>query len=190
MSVKTAKIKSTVRTKTKMYLWRFNFTGLLFALAFFCLSLLPSLLPRPWLYQGLISGIVVTIGYAIGVAISKAWRWSHMPELPVHVKRIAWHIFAVVGPLLIILLLYAGANWQNEVRQLVGEQPQPGRHMVRILLLSLIVFILLLSISRGIRMLNHWLGNFADKWLPRRVAVVLSFVVARKWDFIKYFCKC
>ena len=38
---------------------------------FFCLSLTPSLLPRDWLFQGLIGGINAAIGYGIGVVVGK-----------------------------------------------------------------------------------------------------------------------
>src|SRR5262245_22688766 len=44
--------------------WRhLCFGGLAGALVFFCLSLTPSLLPRGWGVQGLLSGITTVIGY-------------------------------------------------------------------------------------------------------------------------------
>ena len=42
-----------------------------FGALFFCLSLTPSLLPRDWLFQGLIGGINAAIGYGIGVVDRK-----------------------------------------------------------------------------------------------------------------------
>ena len=44
-----------------------DFVGVAFGTLFFCLSLTPSLLPRDWLFQGLISGLNAAIGYGIGV---------------------------------------------------------------------------------------------------------------------------
>src|SRR5512134_884128 len=41
-------------------------TGVTIGVLFFCTSLTPSLLPRPWLAQGLISGVALAIGYGIG----------------------------------------------------------------------------------------------------------------------------
>ena len=41
---------------------------------FFCLSLTPSLLPRDWLFAGLIGGINAAIGYGIGVFIARMVR--------------------------------------------------------------------------------------------------------------------
>jgi len=45
------------------YLRRFSATGLMIALGFYCFSLTPSLIPRSWLYQGVITGICVVAGY-------------------------------------------------------------------------------------------------------------------------------
>ena len=52
---------------------RLDFVGVAFGALFFCLSLTPSLLPRDWLFQGLIGGINAAIGYAIGVVVGKAF---------------------------------------------------------------------------------------------------------------------
>ena len=50
---------------------RLDFLGIAFGALFFCLSLTPSLLPRDWLFQGLIGGVNAAIGYGIGVFIQK-----------------------------------------------------------------------------------------------------------------------
>src|ERR1700693_3184371 len=54
---------------------RLDFVGVGFGAVFFCLSLTPSLLPRNYLFQGLIGGINAAIGYGIGVVIGAlVWR--------------------------------------------------------------------------------------------------------------------
>ena len=55
---------------------RLDYPGLVVAIWFFCLSLTPSLLPRPWYLQGVISGIVTATGYAVGRATS--WTVRHV----------------------------------------------------------------------------------------------------------------
>ena len=42
------------------------FLPLLLGLLFFEASLTPSLIPRPWVLQGILAGLVTAIGYAIG----------------------------------------------------------------------------------------------------------------------------
>ena len=53
---------------------RLDFVGIAFGALFFCLSLTPSLLPRDWLFQGLIGGLNAAIGYGIGVFAQKMLR--------------------------------------------------------------------------------------------------------------------
>ena len=53
---------------------RLDFVGVAVGALFFCLSLTPSLLPREWLFQGVIGGINAAIGYGIGVLLGKAFR--------------------------------------------------------------------------------------------------------------------
>ena len=55
-------------------LLRLDFVGVAFGALFFCLSLTPSLLPRDWLFQGLIGGLNAAIGYGIGVFSEKMVR--------------------------------------------------------------------------------------------------------------------
>lgn len=43
-----------------------NYTGLVVATMFYGWSMTPSLLPRDWFFQGLLSGINATIGYGVG----------------------------------------------------------------------------------------------------------------------------
>jgi len=54
-------------------------SGLLLGTLFFAASLTPTLLPRSFLTQGVLSGCSLATGYGIGVFAS--WLWAYM-ELP------------------------------------------------------------------------------------------------------------
>lgn len=171
------KSKSHNKSKSLLHnLLRLNFGGIIFGLAFFCLSLLPSLLPRPWLYQGLISGASVAIGYSLGTAFSWLFRWLTKYEFPKDVKQFAWKVLLVTGPISVIVYLYLGAIWQNNVRNLVGESSIDGRHMIRIALLSILVFFLILLIARGIRIFTAYLIKQLDKIMPRRLSNTIGLL--------------
>jgi uncharacterized membrane protein len=58
----------------RVFTLRFSGPGLLVAAFLFALSLTPSLLPRGALFQGIVSGVTMTIGYGIGVA--GQWLWK------------------------------------------------------------------------------------------------------------------
>lgn len=106
-------------------LLRLNFVGVAFGALFFCLSLTPSLLPRDWLFQGLIGGINAAFGYGLGVVIGKVVhrlvlrnvRW--WPPSP---RVLFWIKAAVVGiaPTACVLMLIPAASWQRQVSALMG----------------------------------------------------------------------
>jgi uncharacterized membrane protein len=57
---------------------QYGFAGLAGGTVFFCLSLTPSLLPRGYLFQGLISGLLAAIGYGLGALA--ATQYSYLPS--------------------------------------------------------------------------------------------------------------
>ena len=72
-------MRAPANTKHPLLVWawglvRLDFVGIAFSAVFFCLSLTPSLLPRDWLFGGLIGGINAAIGYGIGVAVRKIFH--------------------------------------------------------------------------------------------------------------------
>ncbi|MGB3473597.1 MAG: alpha/beta hydrolase, partial [Mycobacterium sp.] len=106
-------------------LLRLGFVGVAFGALFFCLSLTPSLLPRDWLFQGLIGGINAAFGYGLGVLIGAAverfvlrgadW-WP--PPRPVLLALKATVV--VAAPAACIVMLIPAAGWQRQVSELLG----------------------------------------------------------------------
>ncbi|WP_395309925.1 alpha/beta hydrolase [Mycobacterium sp. AMU20-3851] len=123
---------------------RLDFVGIPFGALFFCLSLTPSLLPRDWLFAGLIGGINAAIGYGIGVLIRKflqrfvlrgrSW-WPPKPALLRTAK-----IVVVAGALTVpVLMMIPAARWQRQVSALMGiDGPDTLTHM-RTLVLAVLV---------------------------------------------------
>src|SRR5215475_14024868 len=75
---------------------RFSTVGLALGTLLVACSLTPSLLPRSVGFQGVVSGISMTLGYALGRA--SAWLWSYM-ELPTpsprHRRRVTIAVAAI-----------------------------------------------------------------------------------------------
>lgn len=151
------------------WLGRFSFGGLLVGTLLFCLSLLPSLLPRPWFFQGVISGISLAIGYGIGTSLSSIIRWLTEYDPPMRFKHIAWWVLAVAAPVVALLYLYLGRGWQNNVRHLVSEWPLQSRHSFYTLVTALVLAILIVNFARSIRLLGRFLQKQLDRILPRRI---------------------
>ncbi len=102
------------------------FGGLLGALIAFWASVFPSLLPRGWLFQGIVSGVTVAIGYGIGSAVSAIVRRFHPPEPNTDLKR--WFWWGLLGTALIVVpvSLWWGNQWNQNIREVMGmEDPEP-----------------------------------------------------------------
>src|SRR5690625_3029746 len=130
---------------------RLDLGGVLVGAFFFCLSLTPSLLPRTWLFQALVSGITMTMGYAIGAGLWAVARrlntyvWPRWSPSVLTVAR-AWAVVtssAVAGSL---WFLISSVRWQLEVRTLM-EVDEPGSHyapaMIAVAVLVAVGFLML-----------------------------------------------
>ena len=135
--------------KHPVYVWawdllRLDFTGMAFGALFFCMSLTPSLLPRDWLFQGLIGGINAAIGYGIGVFIAKmarrfilAGRRWWPPSLAV---SSALKTLTVVGALTAcLLMMIPAAGWQRQVSAVMGMEGPSTVGYLRTLVISVAV---------------------------------------------------
>jgi uncharacterized membrane protein len=171
--MKKSKSTQVIYAHLARYVRSYNFLGIFTGVVLFSLSLLPSLLPRPWLMQGIVSGASFAIGYGLGVIASKSTRWLVQKELPKNIKASAWKILWL-APLLMLLFIILGHSWQNDVRALLGQQPANSVHILNIAIVSVLLFHILLYIGRGIRLLNHKLSRLFASRLPSRVGVVLG----------------
>lgn len=156
---------------------KFNYLGLVGATLAFCLSLLPSLLPRPWLFQGIVTGVSMAVGYGCGSGLSWGLRWLLEWEPPKKLKRIAWSLVAIIAPVVAVTYLFLSGKWQTEVSRLVGEEPQSHRYILRILAVALITSALLLYTSRLVRYATRQIITFVDKLLPRKVSILTGLLV-------------
>lgn len=156
---------------------RFNYGGLALATVFFCLSCLPSLLPRPWVLQGVLSGLSIAVGYGVGTFLSHAIRWMSGYDVPRPAKRTAWRALMIIGPAMTLLFLFLGNIWQNQVHHLVGVQPLQAHIMIRTLLIALFVGCVGILAARGIRKLFRFLVARLDRILPRRVSVAAGAAI-------------
>src|SRR5690606_25691142 len=66
----------------------FSYVGLVVATLFFAASLTPSLLPRHFAVQGLLSGIALCVGYGVGVLLVLLWDYLELPRPGVQTARI------------------------------------------------------------------------------------------------------
>lgn len=123
---------------------RLDFVGIAFGALLFCLSLTPSLLPRDWLFAGLIGGLNAAIGYGIGVGIGKllhhlvlrhrSW-WPPTPRVTRLVKTAI--VVGAVGSALLVLV--PAAAWQRQVSAAMGIEGPGTAGYLRTLLIAVLV---------------------------------------------------
>jgi uncharacterized membrane protein len=121
-----------------------DFVGVAFGALFFCLSLTPSLLPRDWLFQGLIGGLNAAIGYGIGVFIWKLFRrfvlrrrnWWPPPKRVLYVLKTATVVASAGGS---VLMLIPAAAWQRQVSAVMGMEGPDTLGYMRTVIIAVLV---------------------------------------------------
>jgi uncharacterized membrane protein len=156
---------------------RFDRIGLFVAVVLFVISLAPSLLPRTWVAQGIVSGISLAVGYGVGVVVSWLLRICRVPSPPDHVRQWIWRVAGVVMIVAVVIFLWLGSAWQEDIRHAV-HMPETGRYLYTgVLLVALLIAELLVGFVRLLRRLWRKLAAFIGRLLPPVAAGVLAAVV-------------
>lgn len=151
-----------------------NFLGLAGAALFFSASMSPSLIPRHWLFQGVVSGIVAAAGYGLGTFLSYLWRRLPIPEPTAVFKLWAWRVLAVVGPGSVAIMSILGLQWQRQLRRMMAMAPASAWSVVGAVLVGLTLAIGLVGVGRAIRALARRVARALSRWLPRPLASLLG----------------
>lgn len=162
--------------------WHFSSPGLFVGSAFVLISISPSLLPRTWYYQGLVSGICAAAGYALGVGI--AWLVRKVMSLiglrivvvgeARHGFRIALPVFAAVA---VLGLTVSNVRSQAVTAGVVHLAPLRPLDWVLALALALLVVAVFFAVARGLRRLTRRVADAAGRLLPKTLASVMAVVV-------------
>ncbi len=163
------------------YRLRLSYTGAVVAVVLLMLSMTPSLLPRGPLFQGAVSGASAACGYMIGVFLSWAVRYMFSRDFSEWRGRtLSWRWWAPLGVVALVGFvagLWKFREWQNEVRDLVGESPLAWTVFPVTVVVAALVFLVLVLLGQGwgtlVRTLYTWLGLL----VPPRIARVASIAV-------------
>ena len=176
-------------TRHPLLIWawsllRLDFVGVAFGTVFFCLSLTPSLLPRDWLFQGLIGGVNASIGYAIGVVVAKVFhhfalkhrRWWPPPARPLNAVKVGVVVVAIA---VCVLMLIPAAGWQREVSAEMGVSGPATPGYLRTLAVAVLVGTICVGVSRvlidAIKLLAR---AFIRRWhLHQEVALFIGTAI-------------
>ncbi|WP_341864236.1 alpha/beta-hydrolase family protein [Gymnodinialimonas sp. 57CJ19] len=150
---------------------------LFLGLLFFAASLTPTLIPRSWLVQGALGGIVMGIGYLMGRSMITLWRLLDLPEStgkPVLIARI---VVGVPVTIIFVLCLLQARDWQNGIRARMDMDLVDSTHTVQMMSLAVAVFALLVLISYGLKWLFDRVRFRLYRYMPARTANVAGLML-------------
>ena len=138
---------------TGLWHWHsFSTGGLLLGTLFFAASLTPSLLPRTFLTQGVLSGCSLAGGYGIGVFGSWLWAYTELMQPNGRFLRFAKLAASTGCAIIAIASLWHAAGWQNSIRELMELKPVDTAHPLEVSLIALAVFAVLIALARLFRL--------------------------------------
>jgi len=156
----------------------FSASGLLLGTLFFAASLTPTLLPRSFLTQGVLSGCSLAAGYGIGVFVGWLWAYMEVPHRKDRLLRAAKLAAATGCTVVVISFIWQAARWQNSIRELMELKPVDTAHPFEVALIALAVFAILLAVARLFQLTLRFVAGRVSRFLPRRVSNVLGTIAA------------
>jgi uncharacterized membrane protein len=157
----------------------FSFWGLMIGTLFFAASLTPSLLPRHFAVQGLLSALALAVGYGVGVLCVWLWRYLELPTPQPQLDLWSRRLTAVCVAIIVIGFLWQAVAWQNSIRTRMELEPVASAYPWRVGSIALVFAVLLVAAVRGVAACWRYVHDRVSAHIPRRVSYVLStlFVV-------------
>lgn len=152
--------------------------GLLLGTLFFAASLTPSLVPRPFLIQGVLSGTCFAIGYGIGVFLFWLWTYLELPRLKGRISHAAKIAAVAAAILTAAVFLWYAADGQNSVRSLMGLEKVESAHPFKTGLIALITFVILIALARLFQLIYRSSSRWLDRYIPPRLSRFTGFMIA------------
>ena len=147
------------------------------------MSLTPSLLPRSWQVQGLVSGITVAVGYGLGVCLAWAGRHAGIPRPGALVQRWAQYVLGALALITVPVTLWFSAGWQGDGRRArrralpvsggAGHRGSGGAGIVGVVRLSHDAYF-----AMEARLLRQPLPRLAARWTAGVLVAALTVVLA------------
>jgi uncharacterized membrane protein len=161
-------------------------SGLLLGTLFLAASLTPTLLPRSYLTQGVLSGFSLAAGYGIGGFGCWLWAYIELPQPGGRLLRVAKLAAATGCAMVAIISLWQAARWQNSIRELMELEPVDAAYPLKVTPIALAVFAILIALARLFRLVLRSVTISVNRLLPRRVSHVIGVLaaVALFWSVI------
>ena len=157
--------------------WRLSGFGLLVAALFFGASLTPSMMPRPPLMQGVLSGVSGILGYAIGAVVIWLWDNLDLPHAMGRTERRVRVLLIASGAVVAGLSLARAADWQNATRRVMDLPPLDTGAPLLIGGIALVVFALLWVLGSAFVYASRVTGRALGRVLPGRTGALFGIAL-------------
>ena len=158
--------------------YSFSTGGILLGTLFFAASLTPTLLPRTFLTQGVLSGCALASGFGIGVFGGSLWAYMELLRLNGRLLRVAKLAAATGCVIVAVTSLWQAAQWQNSIRELMELEPVDTVRPLEVTLIALAVFATLIALARFFRLTLRFVATKVNRFLPERVSNVIGVIAA------------
>ena len=155
----------------------FSIPGLILGMGFFCISLTPSLLPRVFVIQGVLSGLVFAVGYGMGKAGYWLWKFMELKDVPGSLSRVADRILGSALILTAVITLSRMTVWQNSIRVKMEMNPIDYAYPLGVLLVAVFTALLVILSLRLLLSTGKKAVALVNRFLPRRISIVLGGIV-------------
>lgn len=174
-----ARLLTSWTARLSVRLWRsFSVTGLLVGTLFFAASLTPSLIPRTWLTQGVLSGMTLAAGYGVGTFGHWLWSYLGLPDPGPRTGRIVKLVAATVCAAIAVAFLWQASGWQNSIGLRMEMEPVDRAQPFRVGGIALAVFGALTVVARMFSLTLLLVSRSLRRHVPHRVSNVLGAVAA------------
>ncbi|WP_183927153.1 alpha/beta hydrolase [Rhizobium mongolense] len=156
----------------------FSAAGLLTGALFFAASLTPTLLPRTYVTQGVLSGFSFAAGYGLGVFGRWLARYLDLPKPKDRTLRLIKLVAAVVCVSIAAVFLWRASEWQNSIRHLMGLEPVDTARPFEVGLIAALTFALLFVLAWLFQLTFLLTSRRLNQFVSRRVSYVAGIVIA------------
>ncbi|HEY4191497.1 MAG TPA: alpha/beta-hydrolase family protein, partial [Mesorhizobium sp.] len=160
------------------YGYSFSMTGLLLGTLFFAASLTPTLIPRNYLTQGVLSGLSTAAGYGLGFFLRWLWRYLELPEFPARTQKTSKICAALACLAVALVFLWRAAGWQNSIRHLMYLDPVDSAHPFEVGAIAILAFMALVALARLFYLVLDFISGQLARFVPRRISYVVGTAAA------------
>jgi uncharacterized membrane protein len=161
-----------------VWVQQMSLTGLMLGTLFFAASLTPSLIPRHFVLQGVLSGLSSALGYGIGLLLERTWAYVQLPQPAGGLARRLKQGVGLTCLVIAVVFLWLADGWQNSVRTALDMPMTTSANPVLVGLLAFLTFWLLTAIARLVRFTFQVISRWLKRRMPERAAYLLGAVIA------------